>query len=177
LPITLKIDSELKEEYYAYEVPDSDTLHEYVARMQSTFLKFAKENLISVPEAISDPIILGRIAVRVDQRCEYYRIYHENTYLSEIRKMALLAYWIIKYRPFQIKMRDASKWQNRLKVNESIAFRMMLGMVIKIITQNQNRTIDVPSDYKQKILHAFREHDLTKESVMLVAESLLQQVS
>lgn len=164
------------EEYFAYIPPAWDIVYEDYSTIMSIFIKYAKENHISPNEAMADEEMLGNIIVRVDQRCEYYKIFHENTYLDEIRKTAILAYWITKYRPFHIEMRDSAKWQNRIKINEVMALHLILGIISKIIsTIPQTKQLSVSPEYRKKIFHAFKEHDISKESIMVIADSLLER--
>jgi len=127
---------------------------------------------VSRNEACYDDVLLNNVLVRYDQRHEYYRLYHGNLYLSEIRRAGLLAYWIVKYRPFTVKMKETGKWSQARLINEAIALHIIFGQIVKLT----DRKLRVAQDFQARILHAFREHDLSKEAFMLIAESLYETI-
>ena len=177
LPIIMTKDSNRgDEEYFAYVSPSPEEVYAGVQDILDIFSEYLKARGLTPLDGRADNFILGRIIVRVDQRNEYFKIYHANTRLSEMRRAGLLAYWILKYRPFGIETADKSKWQNKLKVNEAVALHMILGMVSKLAHGNSEIKLMVSPEYCRKILHGFREQELSKEAFMIVADSLLENV-
>ena len=174
MPIVQENDPKTGNPYYGYIPPSSNILKEEVDHILNVFYKYVKEKGIEKREIFIDYDILGKIAVRLDQRCEYFKIYHKNTYLSEMRRVGILAYWIIKYKPFEIKMGDPYAWQNKIKINETIALHMIMCMVVRLVCRDDSKHLNISDSYRKKILHSFTEHDLTKEAFMIVAESLYE---
>ena len=122
-------------------------------------------------ELLFDWVVIGNIIERIEQRKVYYRIYHKNTELCEIRQVALLAYWIIRYRPFNCLING--KICSNIKLNENIAYHMIIGALVGLKTKNKpNYFVNFSQEYKRKIIHTFSEHDVSKELIILIAESL-----
>lgn len=44
----------------------------------------------------------NEVFIRIDKRRDYFIIFHDETYINEIREASLLAYWLIKFKPFNI---------------------------------------------------------------------------
>lgn len=183
MPIEKRHDDTLNEDYLSYLPPDMHLLTPQCDAVLAVCSAYTNKNLITPAEIRVDKGAITKIVIRVDQRAEYYKLYHNNTQLSEIRKAALLAYWILKYKPFRIEMKDPSKWQNRLRINEQIALACILSTVARNIHRDgdavpqDDPSLRVSDDYRKKLLHSFREHDLSKEALIGMAESLLETVN
>jgi uncharacterized protein (DUF2237 family) len=165
--------------YYAYKEPEDEELHACCSKIYNDFVEYAKKLGAPLEKASCNMEDLAKVAVRVDQRREYYRIFHENTRLSEVRSAALIAYWIIKYRPFSIPdwivpgTKSGENWKMRASyTNEGVALHCILG-AIKEIRSSSGDALVIPDDFITRLNHALREHDLSKESMMIIAESLL----
>ena len=165
MPIVPKTDSKRKC-YYGYERPKSDVLYDAFHKIDMAFHEYTKKCRLE-DDAECDDDKLYRVVERVDQRLEYYRIYHENMHLSEVRAMGVAAFWILKYRPFQITVKGVHTYPN-----EGMALHIILSMISVI----QKQKLSIDPDFTRRIIHAFKEHDLTMISMMLIADSLLQDV-
>ena len=91
--------------YYQYQQPDREILrkrfNELLERLEE-LVKCLPELNFDVEDLAINGRILGDIIVRVDKRSDYFLIFHEQTHISEIKKAALYAYWILKLKPLSV---------------------------------------------------------------------------
>ena len=145
---------------------------EEVLKQQSfvlkTFSAICKKSNISKSVFIVNWAKINEAIVRAYRREEFYNIYH-NSRMSEIKIMSILAFWIMKYKPFCSK--EINKSQVSENINEYIAINLILLMVyITRQKNNINRSITItPEGYKQ-LVYRFKNWDLSKESLMTLAD-------
>jgi hypothetical protein len=155
-----------KSSSFVYVSPPPQVLYEGYKKLQETAKRFVEEKMSK--KVIGDDKLLGDILVRVDQRKEYYKIYHNGTELWELRESALIAYWILKYRPFKIPGVDYSR------VNERIALHFLESVAFAIHKHKKQASPPFSDAFRNRVLHSFAEHDVSKEQLMLLAEAMYE---
>jgi len=115
--------------------------------------------------------IMYTIIDRVEKRRVYFHIYHKSE-LGELNEGALYCFWILKLNPFY-----SEEIPNSI-INTSIAFYYLIITLQSYIQKdnrknNKNRSINLNSHIIEDTLYAFRFRDLSKEAIMLYAESLI----
>lgn len=101
----------------------------------------------------------------VERRRVYFWIYHQID-MGELNEICLICFWILKFNPFY-----DSKNPNR-NVNLVLALYLFLRMV-RYIANKRKRIPNITLNIYQHIEHAFIYRDLSKESLMAIAESLI----
>ena len=160
---------------HKYQQPDWEILYEEVAKLLDSF-----EAYISVHEDIqmsdidvNEPI-LGEILTRVDKRKDYFVIFHDETDMNEIKEAALLAYWILKFKPFSIKESRSELHVTYELINEAFAVFILYSAIKEESRRCSKMEFGVTETYNKKIMYGFRYWDISKEALMLVAESLCE---
>ena len=171
------------EKYYGYLQPEADFLFEQVdmiLQTMDTYLSRMPE--IKLEDLDIDLCLLSEAYIRVDKRKDYFFIFHQNTNPNEIKKAALLSYWILKFKPFSLKIKDEYIKRKYSKINEAFAMYIIYSAIREEIytkSQKENKLekkFDVSNEYNKKLMYAFKFWDLSKESLILVAESLCESM-
>lgn len=130
--------------------------------------------------------LLIKIVDRVDQRSDYFTYFHSDIddkgnispeKMSQYKQIALLCFWIIKYKPLRITnptVELAYFIKNHCTVNEVFAAYIFVSTVCasKFLTENQ-RDYYRSSDYMADIFYKFTHHDLSKEALIFSLCSLV----
>jgi hypothetical protein len=115
------------------------------------------------------------VSNRIYQRLNYYLFFH-NKHLSQSRQAGLKAYWILRYRPLTLILSGA--WKKIYDVNAYFAFFTILcevlGECVDGLSKNTQRVIvhSILKDYENTFIRSFSEYDISKESMMLMADSI-----
>ncbi len=137
-------------------------------------LKIEKESIF-----YNSPLIID-IHKRIDQRRDYYHYFHSEsgavTEMSQTKEMALICYWITKYKPlFQEKeaMEDYYS-QNHCTINEMFALFMIKSYVLGVYEGKEGEKLSFFNpDNNYVIIYNFMHRDMSKESFILYVTSLL----
>jgi hypothetical protein len=105
------------------------------------------------------------IIEKVEKRRVYFRVFHGIT-MSEQNEISLYCFWALKEAPlFNRKNPDH-------RINTAFAFYMFVEMIHRV--RRKMGLGDVLSGkYANNLIYAFQNRDLSKEAIMLIAESLL----
>ncbi len=169
MAVVNKISKEPVEVMYV-SPPDGVLFKEY-SILINKFYDYAKANHIDRESIKINDKLLGDILVRVDKRQDYFLIYHD-AHINEFKKSALIAYWIIKFHPFFIL--DESGEKSRLNVNEGFAAFLCLGSISEYYRRNKIE-FKLSEEYRDKLMYALKYWDLSKESFMLIVETLCEK--
>lgn len=101
----------------------------------------------------------------VERRRVYFWIYHQIE-MGELNEACLICFWILKFNPFY----DSSN-PNK-KVNIVFAMALYLRMVC-YVAKKRDRNPNITRHVFKHIQHAFVYRDLSKESLMAIAEGLI----
>ncbi len=118
---------------------------------------------------------VDRVSNRLYQRLNYYLFFHDKQ-LSQIRQAGLKAYWILRYHP--ITSVSSSARILKYDINVYLAFFLILCGVLgehteKIQSDTQRTVINnILKDYENHYVRSFSEYDISKESMMLIADSI-----
>lgn len=117
-----------------------------------------------------DGEMLRDIIIRIDQRVAYHRIFHNGNEMSELRRAALLAYWIVKYKPIQCH-KDVDMPYD---VNCSIAMHFLTSAASKYaeIKNGKRVSLNISKEYIDRAMYGFKHWDISKESMMCIVESI-----
>jgi len=111
---------------------------------------------------------LYEIFERIEKRRIYFHIYHGGMKMGEINEGALLVFWILKLMPFRVRTLDNTV------VNTRVAYTVFINLLHYVANKsNPKRKVNIKSKLMDETLYAFRYRDLSKEAIMLLAESYL----
>jgi hypothetical protein len=109
--------------------------------------------------------ILAEIITRVEKRRVYFHIFYDCE-MGELNEGALLAFWILKLCPF-----FHPKIPSR-KLNVQIAITLFVTSVVYYAQQCGKRA-NITSQFVDKLGYSLTYRDISKESLMILAESLI----
>ena len=110
--------------------------------------------------------IIYEIIEKVEQRRVYFHIFHNKFEMGELNEGALFCFWILKFNPFY-----SAQIPNNI-LNIKIAFYYLM-MALQYYTRKKNKRMNITNNIINDILYAFQYRDLSKEAIMLLAESLV----
>ena len=175
---------EFSEGYFKYQKPSTSAFEKDKSRLLTIF-----NTMISCAEMIDkkdkadflnnyvivDRHSLSKIVLRVDQRKEYFTIFHPPDYHNEIKQAALIAFWVLKLQPFSINTSKAPKKYHEMPLNVSFAM-FLVNSAINEKLKKKNLKIGFSRKQIENINHAFGHWDLSKEALILYAESLYDAI-
>jgi hypothetical protein len=109
-------------------------------------------------------VVICEIINKVQMRKVYFRVYY-NCDMSEINEVALYCFWIIKFVPFYAQK------QSTIELNVKIAMYIFLKTLSYCATK-QGKKLNVNEKMLKDIYYSFKNRDLSKEAIMLIAETL-----
>lgn len=163
---------ETDKEEIIYVPPVQSVLMQKSNDLIKQFTKYADAVGLSPKEVCIQRAILPRVILRVDKREGYFVVFHKGTQINEIKQAALVAYWIIKFKPFMIASDAPDRMHRYSRINEGFAFFYILSACKQYAQKNGYSMRDVSSRLKEEIMYAFTYWDLSKESVILMAETI-----
>jgi hypothetical protein len=126
--------------------------NEWIAITNYVEIKWRKEVLLDIID-------------RVDKRKVYFWNFH-GVVLSEKNEMALYCFWIIKLAPFF----------DELSPGEYASVKFAVFLFLKIIDsvgyKVDHRAV-IDKEYVQNLFYSFLYRDISKEAIMLAADTLL----
>ena len=161
---------------YKYKQPDWKELYNKTAELLESFGEFiqAHDDLSINDIKVNNPL-LAEVLVRIDKRRDYFVIYHDETDMNEIKEAALLAYWLIKFKPFSVKKEGLDiKYAT---INEQFAMFVIYSTIKERTKRVSKMKFSVSKDYTRKMSYAFKYWDLSKESLMLISETLCEAMN
>lgn len=163
------------EVYYGYVPLSSEDSYKEYKRWMDVFWHYSDANELPREMIRTNTAALGELITRVDKRKEYFIVFCEGTKLSDIREAALVAYWILKLKPFFVCGDDPMDQRNTLRINEGFAAYIIFS-ALKAHSKREKLKFSVSEAYKDKLLYAIRYWDFSKEALMMLAESLCEQM-
>ena len=159
---------------YTYQAPSKEEKLMYFQNLVCVFEQFSKAAGIDVNSIEFDFKLMNEINIRVDKRKDYYIIFH-GTRLNEVREAALTAFWILKFKPFLIIERPEDK--SELNINCEFAAYFILAAVREYIYRKYgvSKTFSIDDEeYLVRFKYSLKYWDLSKESMMMIAETLCE---
>jgi hypothetical protein len=117
--------------------------------------------------------LLYDISDMIRRREVYFHVFHNGMELGELNKGCLWAFWILKLCPFKDMLRENTY------INATMALGLfLLSIRLYVTAENKKyatgrKMINITPKRTKYLLHAFKYRDLSKESLMAIAESLI----
>jgi len=129
----------------------------------------------------STPLV-SDIFKRIHQRSDYYTYFHtkpnggQPMVMAETKHTALMAYWVIKYKPLSLPLVFADDlYQTKCcTINEYFAAFCIFSLAKKYPRVGDVNTYFSP-DNLNGIVYAFMHRDISKEAMILYVESLVDE--
>jgi hypothetical protein len=154
------------DEFPIFTSLDKMTIQNMLARMASYLHNIS--DIIKADHKKIDTSMdtMYEIIERIEKRRIYFHIYYNGCKMGELNEGALMCFWIIKLTPFHF-----NGISNNI-LNAKIALCLFLN-VLHYHTQKENIKLNITEKMVNDIYYAFRFRDLSKEAIMILAESLI----
>ena len=110
------------------------------------------------------------IIIRVDKREAYFHYFHNKMEINERKKVALYAYWILKFKPFRIVDQRYLNRGSENSVNEAFAIYMICSILF--YAKKLTLTSKTKETFYRKLMYAFRFRNISIDAMLLLVESL-----
>lgn len=175
------VPSSIKETDFRYQIPNEEEIISYKQDIDDLVREFIEKLEMDDYEVEVNYSLLCSIIVRVDERKDYYKYFHstEDTVMriSRGKEIALLAYWIVKYKPFRIKnitYEEDFYCNYRCSFNEVFAAMLIVSFVAEETTFQGD--FFTPAKINTMIYDLFNR-DISKEAMIMYVESFISDDS
>lgn len=155
-------------------------------KIQKLFDDFLDKSTLNRENIICNDELINSIVIRIDQRKYYYKYYHSQVLdgdidlrnISQVKEIALLCYWLIKYKPFMILDKKLSRnyyaeWG--CGVNEVFAAYIFITFAYKHSKGVIYKKYYKSNEFKEELIYSFAERDISKEAMILLLASIVHQ--
>jgi hypothetical protein len=113
----------------------------------------------------SNPVML-EIYERIEKRRVYFHIFYNGCKMGELNEGSLMCFWILKLMPFTHTNIPANE------LNAKIALYLLNNMLLYYAKKNKKR-VNISDSLSKDIYYSFRFRDVSKEAIMVLAESMI----
>jgi hypothetical protein len=114
----------------------------------------------------SAPVML-ELFERIEKRRIYFHVFYNQCKMGELNEGALICFWILKLTPFTHAVIPSGE------LNAKIALYLFNNMLIYYARKN-GRKVNLSGSLNGRCYYSFRFRDISKEALMLLAESMIQ---
>jgi hypothetical protein len=152
------------EDFPIFSPPDSATINIAINKIKLYLTDFSKNTKIA-DITIYDKMLF-EIIERIEKRRVYFHIFYDGCEMGELNEISLLCFWILKLTPF------FSPGVPTSTLNAKIAIHIFIKM-LTFIKNTTGKQVNLTDQIIKDLHYAFCYRDVSKESIMLLAESLL----
>jgi len=140
------------------------------AAMHRVFTTVCKKQNLDPNKFIVKTMKLSEAALRTLRRAEFYNQYHKPR-MSEVKLGAILAFWVLKYRPFCSRIIKDDYTSEH--INEFVAINIMLHNIERSYQEiNSTKKLSITFDGYKQLVYRLKNWDLSKEGLMTLADIL-----
>lgn len=166
-------DEKTGKKVYKYRQPEWKILYDKLALLLDSFGEYVNAHKdLTLEDVNVDEPMLTEILVRIDKRKDYFIIFHDDTEMNEIKEAALVAYWLLKFKPFSIKESRSNLHIKYGQINEAFATFVLYSAIKEETKRVPNMKFGISKEFNKKIMYGFKFWDISKEALMLISESL-----
>ena len=154
------------EEFPVFTSLDKQTVKKMLVKMENYLHNVSDIIKIDHGKINTSMDTMYEIIERIEKRRIYFHVFYNGCNMGELNEGALMCFWIIKLTPFSFNGISNSV------LNAKIALCLFMN-VIHYHTQKENKKLEISETMINDIYYAFRFRDLSKESIMILAESLI----
>ncbi len=161
---------------YKYKAPSQEDKFKYLSDISDIFDDYLESLNFESSKVSLNYKLINEVFIRIDKRKDYFLIYHDETYINEVREAALLAYWILKFKPFTINSAETSDYN--ININCGFAAYVIFCAVDECVKRKTKgkKGVELSDEYIEKFKYALKYWDIGKEAMMLIAETLCEHV-
>lgn len=166
----------ISEEEFHYRLPSKGSVIQSKREMD-VFAQKVKESLkLDTYEIEVNYPLLCTVFIRVDERADYFMYFHskeEVMHMSRRKEIALLAFWISKYKPFRLRTvhQEARFFQDyRCSINEAMAVMLMVSYLCK---EDEALKEYFTEKKINTLIYDMFNRDISKEAMIMYVDSYL----
>jgi hypothetical protein len=153
------------EDFPIFTKLDNSTVRDLLAKLNAYLNIFTQTTGIAGIVAHEDTLL--EIFDRIEKRRAYFYIFHNGCSMGELNEGALMCFWIIKLCPFMCENVPPDI------LNAKIAM-FLFYRVVAFVAARLNKKVCMTEHTLKDLYYSFRFRDISKESIMLLAGSLIQ---
>jgi len=153
------------EEFPIFTTPDKATVQNMLAKMANYLHNISDIIRIDYRKIDTSMSVIYETVERIEKRRIYFHVFYEGCKMGELNEGALMCFWILKLIPFHL-----DGIPNNV-LNAKIALCLFMN-VLHYQAQKGKGKLDMTQSMVDDIYYAFRFRDLSKEAIMILAESL-----
>ena len=154
------------EEFPIFTKLDNGMARELLAKLNLYLKNFTQSTGIADITVHEDTLL--EIFDRIEKRRGYFYIFYNGCKMGELNEGALMCFWIMKLCPFTC-----------LKVPPDILnakiVLFLFNKVLSLVAVKSNKQVNITEQTVKNLYYSLRFRDISKESLMLLAKSLIIQ--
>ena len=154
------------DEFPIFTTLDKIAIQSLLAKMTSYLHNISDIIKIEDQKIDTSMTIMYEIIERIEKRRIYFHIFHNGCRMGELNEGALMCFWILKLTPFHANGMPSNV------LNAKIALCLFMN-VLHYQAQKERVNLNITKNTVDDIFYAFRFRDLSKEAIMILAESLI----
>ncbi len=114
---------------------------------------------------------LREVFERTHQREDYFDRYHDKLIMSNFKEIGLIAFWIVKFKPFQLNTQYFNE-AYALRINEEFALYYIFTTLSQY-AKNKGKKFSlkrIHKDLYNELLYSMQYRDLSKEAYGCIVE-------
>ena len=155
-------------EYPPYMPPSAERLLEIHGIAEKAFHAAFDDLGLVISDYYIDFHLLNNALVRTDQRRLHYLMYHRGTRMNELKRIAVLSYWVLRFKPINRKAGGC------VDINE----RVVLNWIFKSINNARAKTkrgkSGVSDRFKRDLLYSLTYRDISYDHMTTLIEALAE---
>jgi len=153
------------EEFPVFTKLDNNMARELLVKLNLYLYNFSQST--GIENIIVHEDTLLEIFDRIEKRRIYFHIFYNGCKMGELNEGALMCFWIVKLCPFTcIKIPPDI-------LNAKIAL-FLFNRVLSLVAAKSHKKVCITEQTVKDLFYSFRFRDISKESLMLLAGSMIQ---
>ena len=155
-------------DYPAYKPPDDSYLLKNLNLVIDSFSMGFQELGLDKNEYYVDALLVTVALIRTDQRKLHYLMYHNGMEMNELKWIAVLSYWMLRFKPIN---RIAG---GPIDINEQVILCWVFRAIRNYRQKSSKPVVNVSERLKRDLLYAFTYRDISYDYMTILVESLAE---
>lgn len=152
------------EDFPIFTAPDKNILQRQIEKISANLCNFTAKT--GIGNITVHDYVLYEIIERVEKRRVYFHIFYNGCKMGELNEAALLCFWILKLTPFFSASIAASA------LNAKIAIFIFIN-VLTYTAAGTGKKLNLSKQIISDLYYTFCYRDISKEAIMILAETLI----
>ena len=149
---------------------DKGTIDKMAAKMTKLLGNLSSVLNIDTAKITGSEDVLIEVFERVEKRRIYFHIFYKGCKMGELNEGALLCFWIAKLHPFYHPKISSNE------LNAKIAVCLFTNTIF-FYSDRTKQERRIPDHFINDLYYSLLYRDISKESLMIIAESFIDEKS